>query len=65
MMIGIASEEYVDFSSDITITLPQAAAGVDEILYGGASWTVSGNKLSKSGLKGLETGILVLDLATN
>jgi hypothetical protein len=65
MLVSVASEEYVDFDSDITITLPQAAISVDQVLYGGGSWTVSGNKLSKSGLKGLETGILVLDLSSN
>jgi hypothetical protein len=60
MMVGVASEEYVDFDSTITITLPQAAAGIDQVLYGNSTWTVSGDKLLKSGLKGLETGILVL-----
>jgi hypothetical protein len=65
MLVSVASEEYVDFDSDITITLPQAAISVDQVLYGGGSWTVSENKLSKSGLKGLETGILVLDLSSN
>lgn len=63
MLVGVASEEYVDFDSLITITLPQAAAGVDQVLYGNSTWTVSGNKLLKSGLKGLETGILVLNLS--
>jgi hypothetical protein len=63
MLVGVASEEYVDFDSPITITLPQAAAGVDQVLYGNSTWTVSGNKLLKSGLKGLETGILVLNLS--
>jgi hypothetical protein len=63
MMVGVASEEYVDFDSTITITLPQAAASVDQVLYGNSTWSVTGNKLSKSGLKGLETGILVLRLS--
>jgi hypothetical protein len=65
MMVGVASEEYVDFNSAITITLPQAAASVDQVLYGNSTWTVSGDKLLKSGLKGLETGILVLTLLSS
>jgi hypothetical protein len=63
MMVGVASEEYIDFDSAITITLPESATGVDQVLYGNSTWTVAGNKLSKSGLMGLETGILVLNLA--
>ena len=65
MMVGIASEEYVDFDSDISITLPQVAASVDQVLYGNSTWAVSGDKLSKPGLKGLETGILVLSLTSS
>ena len=63
MMVGVASEEYVDFDSAIIITLPQVAASVEQVLYGNSTWTVLGDKLLKSGLKGLETGILVLNLA--
>lgn len=63
MMVGVASEEYIDFDSAITITLPESATGVEQVLYGNSTWTVTGNKLSKSGLMGLETGILVLNLA--
>lgn len=63
MMIGVASGEYIDFSSQITITLPASAASVAEVLYGDSSWTVSGNKLTKSGLKGLEVNLLVLNLS--
>ena len=64
MMVGIASEEYVDFSSVVSITLPASAASIDEVLFGDSGWTVSGNTLSKSGLKGLEVDLLVLNLST-
>ena len=64
MMVGIASEEYVDSSLTVTITLPESAASIDQILYGDSSWTVSGNKLTKSGLKGLEVDVLVLNLSS-
>ncbi|KAG0647546.1 hypothetical protein D0Z07_6822 [Hyphodiscus hymeniophilus] len=64
MMVGIASEEYVDFSSTVSITLPVAASAINETLFGDSSWTVSGNKLSKAGLKALEVDILVLNLSS-
>ncbi|CZR61305.1 uncharacterized protein PAC_11201 [Phialocephala subalpina] len=63
MMIGVASGEYIDFSSQITIMLPTSAASVAEVLYGDSSWTVTGNKLTKSGLMGLEVDLLVLNLS--
>ena len=62
MMVGVASEEYVDYGSVISITLPESVESVDKILYGDSSWTVADNKLSKTGFKGLEVGILVLNL---
>ena len=64
MMVGIANHEYVNFNSTITITLPETAAGIDRVLYGSLAWTVAGKILSKSGLEALETGILVLNLAS-
>lgn len=63
MMIGFASGEYIDHSGTVTIVLPTAAKDVVSVLYGDASWTVSGNLLSKSGLGGLEIGLLVLGLS--
>jgi hypothetical protein len=64
MMVGVASEEYIDFSSTITITLPASASSIDVVLFGDSSWTVAGNQLSKTGLKGLEVDILVLNLSS-
>lgn len=63
MMIGVASGEYVDSSALISIMLPDSAASVDKVLYGDSGWTVSGNRLSKTGLKGLEVGVVVLNLS--
>ncbi|KAG4441424.1 hypothetical protein IFR05_003111 [Cadophora sp. M221] len=63
MMVGFASGEYIDFTSTVTIMLPASAASVDEMLYGDAGWTVSGRMLSKTGLKALEVGIIVLKLS--
>jgi hypothetical protein len=62
MLVGVVSREYVDLSSVVAIVLPASASSVDEILYGDSGWTVSGGVLSKTGLKGLEVGILVLNL---
>jgi hypothetical protein len=33
-MVGVASEEYIDFLSTITITLPDITTGIDKVLYG-------------------------------
>ena len=63
MMVGVASEEYIDFSSTISITLPAVASSIDEVLFGDSSWAVSGNTLTKSGLKGLEVDVVVLNLS--
>ena len=63
MMVGVASGEYVDMSSVVTIVLPASAVSVDEVLYGNSGWTVSGKLLSKTGLKGLEVDVLVLNLS--
>ncbi|KAH7348501.1 hypothetical protein BKA65DRAFT_261432 [Rhexocercosporidium sp. MPI-PUGE-AT-0058] len=62
MMVGIASGEYADFTSTVTIMLPASAASVDEVLYGDSGWTVSGRMLSKTGMKALEVGVVVLKL---
>ena len=61
-MVGVASGEYVDFSSTVTIMLPASAASIDTVLYGDSGWTVSGRMLSKTGLKALEIGVIVLNL---
>jgi hypothetical protein len=62
MMVGVASGEYVDSSAVITITLPANASSIDHVLYGDSGWTVNGYTLSKMGLKGLEVGVVVLNL---
>ncbi len=63
MMVGIASGEYVDSSATITITLPAGAASVNQTLYGTSGWAVSGKLLTKTGLKGLEVDLLILNLS--
>ncbi|KAH9219711.1 hypothetical protein DL95DRAFT_383907 [Leptodontidium sp. 2 PMI_412] len=62
MMVGFASGEYVDYTSTVTIMLPASATSIDEVLYGDAGWTVSGKMLSKTGLKALEVGVIILKL---
>jgi hypothetical protein len=62
MMVGVVSEEYVNYDSLVTITLPEAAISIAQVLYGNSSWTLKGNQLSKTGLQGLEVSILILDV---
>lgn len=64
MMVGVASGQYVDSSTVISVTLPASASSIDQVLYGASDWTVSGNILSKDGLKGLEVGVIVLNIST-
>jgi hypothetical protein len=37
MMVGVVIEKYIDFSSTITVTLPESTSGIDEVLYGASS----------------------------
>ena len=62
MMVGIAIEEYVDLSSTVTITLPASASSINATLFGDSTWSIAGDNLSATGLKGLEVDILVLNL---
>lgn len=67
MMIGVASGEYVASQSTVTITLPASVKGSVSALYGSGGWSVGGNgtgrSISKSGLGGLEVGLLVVELS--
>lgn len=62
MMVGVASGEYEDFTTTVTIMLPASAASVDAVLYGDSGWTVRGRMLSKTGLNALAIGVIVLNL---
>ena len=65
MMIGVASKEYVPSQGTVTISLPATVKGIVNVLYGNVGWSVSadGRTVGKSGLEGLEVGLLVADLA--
>jgi hypothetical protein len=63
MMVGVASGEYVDSSAVISIMLPASASSIDQVLYGDSGWVITGNTLSKTGLKGLEVAVLVFNLS--
>ena len=63
MMVGVASGQHVNSSAVVSITLPASASSVDQVLYGDSGWSVTGNTLSKAGIKGLEVGIVVLNLS--
>lgn len=62
MMVGVASGEYIDFSSVVTIKLPLTATSLNQSLYGDSDWTVTGDQLTTTGLKALEVDLLVLNL---
>lgn len=53
---------YSAFQSEVTVTLPVKASSVSEVLWGPDGWSVSGGKLVKNGLTGLETALLLVTL---
>lgn len=63
MMVGVASGEYVDFEGTISVMLPVAVGGIEAVLWGDESWTVNGRMLSKTGLKALEVGVMILTIS--
>ena len=63
MMVGIANGDYVASSKEVTITLPATVESIAQTVYGDSSWTVSGGKLQKKGLDGLEVDILIVNMA--
>ncbi|KAM3068640.1 hypothetical protein ACMFMG_011163 [Clarireedia jacksonii] len=65
MMIGIANGEYTSTSAQVTIALPTSASSVNRTLYGDSGWTINNGQLSKTGLRGLEVDILILDLGAS
>lgn len=60
--VSILYLEYSDFQSELTVTLPAKASSVSEVLWGPGGWSVSGGKLVKNGLTGLETTLLLVTL---
>ncbi|RAL64199.1 hypothetical protein DID88_002091 [Monilinia fructigena] len=62
MMVGIVNGDYVDSNNETTINLPAYVMSINQSLYGGSNWAVSGGKVSNLGLRGLEVDILVVDI---
>ncbi|TVY81651.1 hypothetical protein LSUE1_G002813 [Lachnellula suecica] len=63
MLVGVASGQYVDSEATVSVQLPVAVSGIEQVLYGDSSWAVDNGKLTKSGMKGLEVSVLVLDVS--
>jgi hypothetical protein len=63
MLVGVASGQYADLGASVSIELPVSVSGVDQVLYGDSTWTVANGKLTKSGMKGLEVSVLVLNIS--
>lgn len=61
MMVGIANGKYVDEGAEVRITLPVSVSSLDAVLYDG-EWTVDGNKLSRTGKKGLGVYVIMLNM---
>jgi hypothetical protein len=63
MLVGVASGQYADSGAAVSVELPVSVSGVDQVLYGDSSWAVVDGKLTKSGMKGLEVSVLVLNIS--
>lgn len=63
MLVSVINLKYEDSSSDaVEIELPVKGSKISEGLWGSDKWLLSGSKISKSGLTGLEVDLLVLDV---
>jgi len=66
MLLSIVNMNYQDFSAATTVSveLPTKVSKVSSVLLGNAKWVVAkdGTTISTVGLKGLDVGLLVLDL---
>lgn len=64
MLVSILNLEYAELpqTAEVTVTLPGRASSVSHVLWGPGGWGVSGGKLVKNGLSGLETDLLVVAL---
>ncbi|TVY56055.1 hypothetical protein LCER1_G002555 [Lachnellula cervina] len=63
MLVGVASGQYADQGAVVSIELPVSVDAVEQVLYGDSSWAIEDGKLTKSGLKGLEVSVLVLNIS--
>ena len=62
MLVNVVYLEYSDSSNEVSVLLPQTATGIKSTVWGEEGWTVSGDKLIKSGLKELEVDMIIVTL---
>jgi cellulase/cellobiase CelA1 len=61
-LVSVVNKNYVD-SSPANVSIPlRSAASVGQVVWG-TGWTVSGEKLVKTGMQALEVDIFVVQLA--
>ncbi|KAG9237176.1 hypothetical protein BJ875DRAFT_172402 [Amylocarpus encephaloides] len=66
VLVGVVNGVYVDVRAPAKISMPEgvSVSGVDQVLCGDEGWNIEDGKLVKSGFKGLEVSLLVLQRNT-
>lgn len=63
MLISVVNKNYVDSPMvNISIALPAAAISVGQAAWG-TTWTISGDKLVKTGMQALEVDLFAVQMA--
>ncbi|KAI1435918.1 hypothetical protein GGR50DRAFT_693656 [Xylaria sp. CBS 124048] len=62
MLVSVVNGGYEDIKTEVSLTLPGVAMGIEEVVLGGLPWTVKGGKLVVDGLPGMSTSFVILNL---
>ena len=64
ILISIVYMQYTDAEREVVISLPDAATGINSILWGpSGGWTISDGKLTKKDLESLGVSLIVVNLS--
>ncbi|KAJ5802930.1 uncharacterized protein N7503_005380 [Penicillium pulvis] len=64
MLVSILSLQTPSWSSSVTVELPERAQSVTQVLWGSGEWKLVDGHLVKKGGNGLETDLVVVELAS-
>lgn len=63
MLVSISSLQTPNWTNTVTIKLPKAATSITQVLWGSGQWGIVNGTLSKVGGTGLETDLIIVQLA--
>lgn len=61
MLVSILSLQTPEWSSDVTVDLPEGAQSVSKVLLGEGKWKLEDGNLVKNGGQGLETDLFIVE----